>query len=76
MKLTFADGTTQKIEVDADAGDAVAKALMEGGGAYPEFASGWIERDSRTWLNLGTIVSIEVIPESEAKAVRSFRLTK
>jgi hypothetical protein len=62
LKLTFADGARHRIDVDAGAGDATAEAIMARTGAY---TNGWIRSDSRTWLNLETLVSIKVRRESD-----------
>jgi hypothetical protein len=57
LLLTFADGTTHPIPVDAGLGAATVDQIITGGG---EYASGWIQTSDARWLNLGTIVSIDL----------------
>jgi hypothetical protein len=55
LKLTFANAATAELEV-AD-GEAVLKDIIEKKGDYK---AGWIKKDDRHWLNLATVVEIEL----------------
>ncbi len=60
LKLTFANGATAELEA-AD-GEAALKDLIESKGDYK---AGWIKKDDRHWLNLDTVVEIELRLGSE-----------
>ena len=66
LKLTFADGTIEQIEVDRGRVDEEFEHLRNRSGRYE---GGWIigESDSEKWkwLNIGTIVSVEIHRESD-----------
>jgi hypothetical protein len=66
LKLTFADGTTEQIEVDRGRADEEFEDLRNRSGRYE---SGWTigESDSEKWkwLNISTIVSVEIHRESD-----------
>jgi len=66
LKLTFADGTTEQIEVDRGRADEEFEDLRNRSGRYED---GWIigESDSEKWkwLNISTIVSVEIHRESD-----------
>ena len=66
LKLTFADGTTEQIEVDRGRADEEFEDLRNRSGRYE---GGWIigESDSEKWkwLNISTIVSVEIHRESD-----------
>jgi hypothetical protein len=62
LNLTFADGSTHRIEVPAGEADATAEAIIKRTG---EYATGWISHTDRKRLNLGTIVSIEIRYDSD-----------
>jgi hypothetical protein len=57
VTLVFADGTEYAIEVKDGEADATAKAIIDGTGDY---STGWLSRDDRHLLNLGSIVRIEI----------------
>jgi len=57
VTLVFADGTEYAIEVKDGEADATAKAIIDGSGDY---STGWLSRDDRHLLNLGSIVRIEI----------------
>jgi hypothetical protein len=66
LKLTFADGTTEQIEVDRGRADQEFEDLRTRSGRYER---GWIagESDSEKWkwLNISTVVSVEIRRESD-----------
>jgi hypothetical protein len=66
LKLTFADGTTEQIEVDRGRADEEFQDLRNRSGRYE---GGWMigESDSEKWkwLNIRTIVSVEIHRESD-----------
>jgi hypothetical protein len=66
LELTFADGTTEQIEVDRGRADEEFEDLRNRSGRYE---SGWTigESDSEKWkwLNISTIVSVEIHRESD-----------
>lgn len=55
LTLTFANGSTAELE--ADDGEAALKDIIENKGDYK---AGWIKKDDRHWLNLHTVVEIEL----------------
>ena len=57
VTLVFADGTEYAIEVKDGEADATAKAIIDRSGDY---STGWLSRDDRHLLNLGSIVRIEI----------------
>jgi len=57
VTLVFADGTEYAIEVKDGEADATAKAIIDRSGDY---STGWLSRDDRNLLNLGSIVRIEI----------------
>jgi hypothetical protein len=67
LKLTFADGTTQQIEVERGRADQEFEDLRQHSGRYE---GGWIIGESESekwkWLNISTIVSVEIHRESDA----------
>lgn len=69
LKLTFADGTTEQIEVDRGRADQEFEDLRHRRGRYEE---GWIIGESGSerwkWLHIGSIVSVEIHRESDADA--------
>jgi hypothetical protein len=66
LRLTFADGTTEEIEVERGRADQEFEDLRQGAGRYE---GGWIigasESEKWTWLNIGMIVSVEIHRESD-----------
>jgi len=66
LKLTFADGTTEEIEVDRGRADQEFEDLRSRSGRYE---GGWIVGESKAekwkWLNISTIVSVEIHRESD-----------
>jgi hypothetical protein len=66
LKLTFADGTTEQIEVDRGRADQEFEDLRHRRGRYEE---GWIIGESESekweWLNISTVVSVEIHRESD-----------
>ena len=66
LKLTFADGTTEQIEVERGRADQEFEDLRQGSGRYD---GGWIigqsESEKWKWLNISTIVSAEIHRESD-----------
>jgi hypothetical protein len=62
LKLTFADGTTHQIDVDAGVGDATVERIITRSG---EYATGWIQASDARWLSLGAVVSIDLKRESD-----------
>jgi hypothetical protein len=66
LKLTFADGTTEQIEVDRGRADQEFEDLRDRSGRYER---GWIAGESESerwkWLNLNTVVSVEIHRESD-----------
>ena len=66
LKLTFADGTTEQIEVERGRADQEFEDLRQGSGRYE---GGWIIGESKSekwkWLNVSTIVSVEIHRESD-----------
>ena len=67
LKLTFADGTTEQIEVERGRADQEFEDLRQHSGRYE---GGWIIGESESekwkWLNISTIVSVEIHRESDA----------
>jgi hypothetical protein len=55
LKLTFANGSTAELEA-AD-GEAALKDMIDKKG---DFKAGWIKKDDRHWLNLDTVVEVEL----------------
>jgi hypothetical protein len=68
LKLTFADGTTEQIEVERGRADEEFEDLRQQSGRYE---GGWIIGDSESerwkWLNISTIVSVEIHRESDGE---------
>jgi hypothetical protein len=66
LKLTFADGTTEQIEVERGRADQEFEDLRKGSGRYE---GGWLIGESQSekwkWLNIGAIVSVEIHRESD-----------
>ena len=66
LTLTFADGTTEQIEVDRGRADQEFEDLRRHDGRYE---GGWLIGASETekwkWLNLSTVVSVEIHREPE-----------
>jgi hypothetical protein len=66
LKLTFADGTTEQIEVERGRADQEFEDLRNRDGRYE---AGWIigasESEKWKWLNIDTIVSVEIHRESD-----------
>jgi hypothetical protein len=66
LKLTFADGTTEQIEVERGRADEEFEDLRQHSGRYE---GGWIIGESESerwkWLNISTIVSVEIHRESD-----------
>jgi hypothetical protein len=66
LKLTFADGTTEQIEVERGRADQEFEDLRHHSGRYE---GGWIIGESQSekwkWLNISTIVSVEIHRESD-----------
>jgi hypothetical protein len=62
LRLTFADGTTHQIDVDAGLGAATVEQITTGSG---EYSAGWIKDGDARWLSLGAIVSIDLKQESD-----------
>jgi hypothetical protein len=66
LKLTFADGTTQQIEVERGRADQEFEDLRQHSGRYE---GGWIigesEAEKWKWLNISTVVSVEIHRESD-----------
>jgi hypothetical protein len=66
LKLTFADGTTEQIEVERGRADQEFEDLRQHSGRYE---GGWIIGESESekwkWLNISTIVSVEIHRESD-----------
>jgi hypothetical protein len=66
LKLTFAEGTTEQIEVERGRVDEEFEDLRNRSGRYE---GGWIigESDAEKWkwLNISTIVSVEIHRESD-----------
>ena len=66
LNLTFADGTTEQIEVERGRADQEFEDLRQGSGRYE---GGWIigasESEKWKWLNVSTIVSVEIHRESD-----------
>ena len=66
LKLTFADGTTEQIEVERGRADQEFEDLRHHRERYEE---GWIigesEAEKWKWLNISTIVSVEIHRESD-----------
>jgi hypothetical protein len=69
LKLTFADGTTEEIEVDRGRADQEFEDLRNRSGRYE---GGWIIGESEAerwkWLNIATIVSVEIHRESDPES--------
>jgi hypothetical protein len=61
VKLTFANGTTAELE--AAAGEDTLKDIIESKGDYK---AGWIKKDDRHWLNLDTVVEVELKLQSDS----------
>jgi len=55
LKLTFANGSTAELE--AIDGEAALKDIIDKKGDYKV---GWIKKDDRHWLNLDTVVELEL----------------
>jgi hypothetical protein len=55
LKLTFADGSSA--ELDVPDGEAALKDVIEKTGDYK---AGWIKKDDHRWLNLATVVEVEL----------------
>ena len=66
LKLTFADGTTEQIEVDRGRADEEFEDLRNHSGRYE---GGWTigksDSEKWKWLNISTIVSVEIHRESD-----------
>ena len=66
LRLTFADGTTEQIEVERGRADQEFEDLRNRDGRYE---GGWIVGQSESerwkWLNISTIVSVEIHRESD-----------
>ena len=66
LKLTFADGTTEQIEVERGRADQEFAELRQHSGRYE---GGWIIGESGSekwkWLSIGTIVSVEIHREAD-----------
>lgn len=61
LKLRFADGTVEDIEVPAGEGGEHVEQLIAGSGNYKR---GWIkDANGRQWFHLGALVSVELRPE-------------
>ena len=69
LKLTFADGTTERIEVERGRADQEFEDLRHHDGRYE---GGWVigasESEKWRWLNLSTIVSVEIHRESDLES--------
>jgi len=68
LKLTFADGTTEQIEVERGRADQEFEDLRHRSGRYE---GGWIigasESEKWEWLNISMIVSVEIHRESDGE---------
>lgn len=66
LKLTFANGTTEQIEVDRGRADQEFEDLRNRSGRYE---GGWIIGESASekwkWLNIDTVVTVEIHRESD-----------
>lgn len=66
LKLTFADGTTEQIEVERGRADQEFENLRQ---RRERYEGGWIIGESETekwkWLNINTVVSVEIHRESD-----------
>jgi hypothetical protein len=67
LKLTFADGTTEEIEVERGRADQEFEDLRQ---HRERYEGGWIigasEAQRWKWLNISTIVSVEINRESDS----------
>jgi hypothetical protein len=72
LKLTFADGTTELIEVERGRADEEFEGLRQHSGRYE---GGWIIGESESekwkWLNISTIVSVEIHRETDGEPSQS-----
>jgi len=66
LQLTFADGTTEQIEVERGRADEEFEDLRHSRGRYE---GGWLIGGSETerwqWLNISTIVSVDIHRDSD-----------
>jgi len=66
LKLTFADGTTEQIEVDRGRADQEFEDLRNRDGRYEgRWIIGKSETEKWKWLNISTVVSVEIHRESD-----------
>jgi hypothetical protein len=66
LELTFADGTTEQIKVDRGRADQEFEDLRMRRGRYEgEWLIGASETEKWKWLNISTIVSVEIHRESD-----------
>ena len=71
LKLTFADGTTEQIEVDRGRADQEFEELRTAAeGTKQDGSSGKSESERWKWRNISAIVSVEIHRESDPDPVR------